>query len=222
MATCKRFERSTWRSRSQCVIAHAMARTQSPDYEKRRDAILVKAANLFAKKGFLGTSISELASAGKQSKSLFYHYFASKEDVLYELMSSHLDELLAIAKCIETRSDLVASARLYALTAEFMAAYVDAANAQRVLLNELDNLPPARRQDIVERQRKIIAIVRRLMLEITPSLADHPEKQMPAAMLYFGMINWAHNWFDPNGPLPAEGLARMAVDFTLNGLRAQA
>jgi AcrR family transcriptional regulator len=197
-----------------------MARTQSPDYEKRRDAILAKAATLFAKNGFLGTSISELASAGKQSKSLFYHYFSSKEDVLYELMSRHLDELLAISENIETRNELEASARLHALTAEFMAIYVNAANAQRVLLNELDNLPPARRRDIVQRQRKIIDIVRRLMLEISPTLADRPEQQMPSVMLYFGMINWAHNWFNPGGPLSAAGLAQMAVDFTLNGLRA--
>lgn len=74
-----------------------MARTQSPDYDKRREGIVQQAAKLFAKQGFLGASVSDLAKACKTSKSLVYHYFPSKEDVLYGVMSAHLDDLVAIS-----------------------------------------------------------------------------------------------------------------------------
>jgi hypothetical protein len=32
----------------------------------------------------------------------------------------------------------------------------------------------------------------------------------PLALLLFGMINWTHIWFDPNGPLLAHDVAEMA------------
>jgi hypothetical protein len=37
-------------------------------------------------------------------------------------------------------------------------------------------------------------------------------------MLYFGMINWTHTWFDPRGPVSAGALAEMTVDLTLGGI----
>jgi hypothetical protein len=38
-------------------------------------------------------------------------------------------------------------------------------------------------------------------------------------MLFFGMINWTHTWFNPKGPVSADALADMAVDIALGGLR---
>ena len=43
----------------------AMARPQSPDYDKRRDAILAAAARLYARRGFQGASVADLAKACK-------------------------------------------------------------------------------------------------------------------------------------------------------------
>ena len=60
-----------------------MARTQAPDYEERRIAIIDKAAELFARRGFMGASVADLAAACQTSKSLIYHYFPSKEDILF-------------------------------------------------------------------------------------------------------------------------------------------
>ena len=70
-----------------------MARTQSADYDRRKQAIVETAASLFAKRGFLGTSVADIAQACRTSKALVYHYFSSKEDVLYAAMSAHLGRL---------------------------------------------------------------------------------------------------------------------------------
>ena len=71
-----------------------MARPQSPDYDKRREAILRAAARLFARQGFNGASVADLAAACGSSKSLVYHYFPSKEDILHAVMSAHLELLV--------------------------------------------------------------------------------------------------------------------------------
>ena len=75
-----------------------MARPQSPDYDKRREAILAAAAQLYARKGFPGASVAELAKACNTSKSLIYHYFPSKDDILYAVMAEHLDALTDAAE----------------------------------------------------------------------------------------------------------------------------
>ena len=41
-----------------------------------------------------------------------------------------------------------------------------------------------------------------------------------SAMLFFGMINWTHTWFDPAGPVMPEMLALRVVDLMLRGVQA--
>jgi AcrR family transcriptional regulator len=192
-----------------------MARPQSPDYDKRRAAILAAAARLYAKRGFAGASVADLANACSTSKSLIYHYFPSKDDILYAAMAAHLDALVAAAE--EATRTGSAEAKLRALTQAFMALYVGAQDSHKVLLNELDNLPPARRAEVVGKQRRIIAAVEALLREIRPGPA---ELTLPLTMLFFGMINWTHTWFRPGGAVAADELAELAVNIMLGGVQA--
>jgi AcrR family transcriptional regulator len=190
-----------------------MARPQSPDYDKRRGAILAAAGHLYARLGFQGTSVADLAQACNASKSLIYHYFPSKDDTLYAVMAAHLDALVDAAD--EAMHLGSAEQRLRALTLAFMRLYVGAQDSHKVLLNELDNLPPGRRAEVVAKQRRVIAVVESLIREIRPDLNP---VTLPLTMLFFGMINWTHTWFRPDGPVDAEALAELAIDLMLNGL----
>lgn len=192
-----------------------MARPQSPDYDKRREAILEAAASLFAKQGFPGTSVAELAKACSSSKSLIYHYFPSKDDILYAVMVEHLDALTEAAEAAcETGS---ADDRLRTLTIAFMRLYASAQNHHKVLLNELDCLPPKRRADVVAKQRRIIAAAEEVIAEIAPGGGARVN-----TMLFFGMINWTHTWFDPAGPFMPEALALRVVEIMQRGVTPQA
>lgn len=186
-----------------------MARTQAADYEERREAIVEKAADLFAERGFLGASVSDIAKACKTSKSLLYHYYPSKEDVLYAVMASHVDGLV---ESVETATAQPGSARdrLHGLLRLFMADYVGAAARQKVLLNELDNLPQERRAAIITKQRCIVDAVQGLLVEIDPALSDDRGEARARTMLLFGMINWTGNWYNPAGALKPEAIADRA------------
>jgi len=192
-----------------------MARPQSPDYDKRRDAILETAARLYAVKGFRGASVAALAKACRTSKSLIYHYFPSKDDILYAVMAEHLDSLTeaAEAACASGSAD----ERLRALTVAFMRLYASAQNQHKVLLNELDNLPPERRADVVAKQRRIIAAAEAVIAEIAPGGGARVN-----TMLFFGMINWTHTWFDPQGPFMPEALAMRVFEIMQRGVTPQA
>jgi AcrR family transcriptional regulator len=187
-----------------------MARKQAADYEQRREAIVAQAARLFAARGFLGASVADLAEACKLSKSLIYHYYPSKEDILFEVMESHL---LMLTGAVETvvGSSAPVERKLRDLTHRFMGLYVGAQDRHKVLLNELDQLPADRRATIVTRQRRLIAEVETLVAALRPDLAT-PRARRPLTMLYFGMINWTHTWFDPKGPTTPDEVADLVVE----------
>lgn len=186
-----------------------MARTQAIDYEERREAIVERAADLFAVRGFLGASVSDIAKACHTSKSLLYHYYPSKEDVLYAVMLSHIDQLVDdVDKAMSGAGN--ASEKLRTLLSLFMQHYVGAASRQKVLLNDLNNLPADKRDTIIAKQRAIVDAVQALLMEIDPALAQDNVGARAKTMLLFGMINWTGNWYDASGPLKPDDIADMA------------
>ena len=194
-----------------------MARTQAPDYDQRRAAIVETAAGIYASKGFAAASVADLAAALGASKSLIYHYYPSKEDILFEVMDSHLRSLAEALDAVIAMHGAPAE-KLREIARAFMRLYVGAAARHKVLLNELGALPPARRAEIVRRQRRFIAAVQDLMVEIQPKLRTHRRLQRPATMLFFGMINWTHTWFHEGGPAAPDEVADLAADLALKGL----
>src|SRR6185312_6493652 len=194
-----------------------MARTQAADYDERKEAIVEAAASLYARRGFNGASVADLAERCRTSKSLIYHYYQSKEDILFDVMVSHVRALDEAARDAQAGAG-DARDKLRRVAHAFMALYVGAADRHKVLLNELDNLDDKRRAEIVKTQRGLIEIVQRLLAEIEPRLKRRGGESYAAAMLFFGMINWTHTWFDPKGPVSADAIADMAVDLALGGL----
>ena len=177
--------------------------------------IVEHAARLFAERGFLGASIADLAEACETSKSLIYHYYDSKEDILFDVMHSHVHALLDAAEEISGR-ETDPSEKLRELTLAFVRLYAGAAARQRVLLNELERLSKEQRAIVVGIQRQLIAIVEQILGALRPDLAS-PLKA-PAAMLWFGMINWMHTWLDPHGRVAPARIAELAANVFLDGI----
>ena len=192
-----------------------MARTQAADYDAKRDAITVHAARLFAAKGFAAASISELADRCKVSKSLIYHYYASKEAILFDVMSDHIDELLDAVETTDI-DDKAPETSVHEVTRTLLQHYVGAADKQKVLLYELDSLPKNSKAEIVRKQRKIVARVEDIIVAAKPSFKKDRAALRAKTMLYFGMLNWTHTWFKPKGAISRDGLAEMAAGIILS------
>jgi len=96
--------------------------------------------------------------------------------------------------------------------------YNGAQARQKILLNELDNLPAEKRALVVAAQRQVLAVVDALLVELRPALKRQPKRRRPIVMMFFGMLNWTHIWFDPAGAVPASQVADLATDMFLGGL----
>ena len=61
--------------------------------DARRRAILDAAEDVFARSGYHGSSIDEIATAGDISKALIYEHFPSKRDLHASLLDMHVQDL---------------------------------------------------------------------------------------------------------------------------------
>ena len=73
-----------------------MARPISAAHGLRRDEILNVAADCFARQSYPATSMNDIAAAGGTSKARLYHYYESKEAILFDLVDRYTQKLLAI------------------------------------------------------------------------------------------------------------------------------
>ena len=71
-----------------------MPRVQADDYDAKKSKILDAAASLFADRGYAGSRMDEIAKACGVSKSMLYHYFKKKEDVLADILQEHVSRLI--------------------------------------------------------------------------------------------------------------------------------
>ncbi|MBP7065814.1 TetR/AcrR family transcriptional regulator [Ferrovibrio sp.] len=191
-----------------------MARPQAADYADKREAILDMAAELFARRGFAGASLADLAEASGYSKSSLYHYFGDKQAILYQAMQAHLAELTAIA---DTAMDvaLPPEQQLRRFARATMRAYATARWKHRLLVNETASLAPAERRQVVAAQRALVQRVADLLERLRPSA--NVAERWPNAMLFYGMLNFTYTWYDPAGAVTPEALADQAVSIFLNG-----
>jgi len=195
-----------------------MARTQAENYPEIRKEILQRSATLFAARGYPNASIADLAAANGISRGLLYHYFASKEALLSEMLHEHLDMLLAELRAAAGRG-ADPEARFRETVRTLVAINAASQDLQIVLLHDLQNLNDGDRAAIVAKQRRILAVFRDLIAALDGGRSD-PRTRPAQVMMLIGMINYTYVWYDPRGPVPPEEYARMVADSYLAGLRS--
>ncbi|MBO1079220.1 TetR/AcrR family transcriptional regulator [Roseomonas haemaphysalidis] len=191
-----------------------MARTRADDYDEKRRQILKASARLFARHGFTGTSITMVAKACGASKALLYHYYASKDDVLFDILQLHLQTLLdtverAAAAAAEPR------ARLHALSAALLDTYRDADAEHQIQIANLQLLPADKQDALRALERQIVAVFAAAIAAAVPDARQGVLK--PLTMSLFGMLNWSYLWFRDGRGMTREAYARFATDMLLAG-----
>jgi AcrR family transcriptional regulator len=73
-----------------------MARPKSATHDNKRDQILDVAAQCFALQSYAAASMNDIATAGGTSKARLYHYYDSKEAILFDLLDRYTQRLLAL------------------------------------------------------------------------------------------------------------------------------
>lgn len=196
-----------------------MARTRAADFDEKRRSILDSAAAVFAKLGMERASMAQIAQENNVSKALLYHYYPSKDLLIFDIGRTHLVELEeAIIEA--DRPDLEPRARLRHLIGGVLENYRTASNFHQVLLNGTGSLTDAQRLELREMERRIVKAFSDVLTDINPALAQSQAGVTPVTMSLFGILNWVYTWFRPSGALSREGYADMVTTLFLDGAAA--
>jgi AcrR family transcriptional regulator len=89
-------------------------RPQSERRAATRAGLLDAAEELFAERGFAGTSLADVAEAAGVSKGAIYHHFPSKDDLFLALLEQHFAERRSAVERIAAAPGKAATERLVA------------------------------------------------------------------------------------------------------------
>ncbi|GHF10951.1 TetR family transcriptional regulator [Kordiimonas sediminis] len=195
-----------------------MARPQAEDYDERKQSILDTAARVFADGGYHKASISQIADACGMSKSLIYHYFKSKQSMLYHAMLDHVIELDKLAQEVMAM-DISAEERLKKIIRRYLIVYENTVPQHHLMINELKSLTAEQKAEVVGLQNSVVHAFADLANEISPLPFEKHKAKTAISMLMLGMVNWTYIWFKPDGPVSSEQLAAIITKMFIDGLK---
>jgi TetR/AcrR family transcriptional regulator, cholesterol catabolism regulator len=176
-------------------------------YDARRREVVATAAELFAERGYDGTSMSELTAATGLAAGGLYHYIEGKDDLLIAICDELLEPLLERAREIAA-TDAPPIEQLRELVAAWVAHVVEHRNHMLVFTQERQAIEGQQRWRRVRSQRQAFERILDEVLERgeadgSMSFAD----RRLSLLALLGMVNYTPQWVRPGGRLSASEIA---------------
>lgn len=197
-----------------------MARPRASDYEQQRDRILALATEAFSTLGYASASMTQLAQACGTSKASLYHYFPSKESILFESLDRYTRRLGERVDAVACRA-LPPHEALAALVRTLMTEYRDSRAVHMALLNDVKFLAPVQREQIKAQERAVVDALAATIEQVSPGRFDVLSRK-PATMALLGMINFTFAWLRPDGPMTHEQYADLVIELWRGALDGHA
>lgn len=192
------------------------ARTRAQLREEKRQAVLLAAVRLFNAKGFHSTSLDDVAEALQVTKPTIYHYFKSKDDVLFECCQVGLRDMTAAFGAamaqggngaVRLRALMVSYGLL--MTRDFGMCITRTADSE---------LSPSSLVRFRALKRDVDQFLRRAIREAMADGSIATADVHLTAFTISGAINWIGRWYAPEGPLSAQEIAEGIADRLMTGL----
>jgi AcrR family transcriptional regulator len=184
--------------------------------DRQRDSILRSAARLFRERGFADTGMRDIAAAADLSAANLYHYFDSKNDLLFYCQDRALDRMLA-AVALARQGSRSAAERLHVVLSAHLQTLLDEIEGATAHL-QIDSLPPSLRDVIVKKRDRYERALRRIIADgiRRGELVDMDPAVVARAML--GAMNWTVTRFRPDGPDTPIAVGEMISRFLVRGI----
>ncbi|UCF93144.1 MAG: TetR/AcrR family transcriptional regulator [Desulfobacterales bacterium] len=183
-----------------------------------KDQILSVATDLFAAKGFKGTSIRDISNALGISISNLYHYFGSKEGLLLAILQRTSETLLDDLQRV-SEMELEPLERFKRLIETHLRQCRDFGKETRIFMLDKEHL--SREGDRANRQiqRRVLAIYLKELGTLANRGLVTSRNLKVLAFNVLGVINWYLRWYRPDGPLSHDEVTEEITAFILNGIR---
>ena len=193
----------------------------NPRKELVREQLIDIAAQLFDSKGYVQTSINDIARAIGLGRSAVYHYFRNKEEILGALVeaealtpSHQLQELME-------RQDLTPTQRLRHAIIDGIERRLSS-GSRFILLARLEGQIPKEIAPLYNKGRRdIYDFYVRCIADGMASGEFRPVDAKIAAFAVIGMANWTSRWYSPSGLRSPREIAEIIADLAMHGLSAE-
>lgn len=184
----------------------------------QRRTVLLAAAELFAKKGYAGTSMADVSNLLEISRPALYYYFDTKEQILTSMVEEVTLSIVALGESLSDRK-LDPAATLYELVKS---------NAMLILSNTVlfkviqrsEEFFPAEIAAVNARAKR--AIFEKFKVVIERGIkSGHFRKMSPSvgAFAVLGLCNWSAWWFQPGGTMRDKDVAVQLASMALSAVR---
>ncbi|MEQ6377369.1 TetR/AcrR family transcriptional regulator [Bacillaceae bacterium S4-13-58] len=183
-----------------------------------RDAIMEAALELFEKHGYHGVSVNDIVKACNTSKGGFYHYFQSKDDLLFEIHDTFITYVLEKANHAFEKHERPLD-QLYGIIQVFVRVFDIYKPHITVFYQESNYLKPDYEEEIKEKRDQFRLLLRTVIEEGIQR--GEFRKEIPAnitVMSILGMVNWTYKWYRKNGEYSIEDIANIFTDFILHSV----
>lgn len=188
----------------------------------RRDEILRIAMGLFARNGFDGTSIRDIADAAGLTKPALYYHFSDKEELYEHVVTERMTRLnAAMREAIAGSDDPVEQVRLFVLAhARRMDADRTGWITARHSFHSITD--PERRERIGRMRREFEHMLRdRFQDAMDRGLLSSEVSATLVTRMLLSAVNDLARWMRTDGGMTAEDAARAYLDVTLRGMSAR-
>lgn len=193
-----------------------MPRIRAEDYEEKRSSILDAAAKLFGEFGYTGTKMEEIAERCNVSKSMLYHYFKKKEDVLFDIQQEHVGRLIRVTEEYIQNNENTSKEEFFR---GYVQVYLQPSPQVRarhvVAMVESRHLTDRQRLRQEKLERRFLLLVDATLAKVNPKV--EPVQRKAYCLLLIGMMNWIELWYNQSGKISPSELYKMIGGLFLHG-----
>ncbi len=182
-----------------------------------KEGILEAAARIFSEKGFHATSMQDIAEAVNLQKASIYHHFASKQEILLEILDHALDLINGRLEQVLSQP-LPPDEKLRQAMITYFQTIAEYQSLSAVLLLELRSLDPELKARQATRREKFERTWRDLIIEGRQQGIFNDVDPSLTGRAILGVMNWTVTWYRRDGPRSAKEIADHFADIFLNGL----
>jgi TetR/AcrR family transcriptional regulator, fatty acid metabolism regulator protein len=188
--------------------------------EDKRKLLLDAAVHVFARRGYHGSRVGDIAEEAGVAHGLIYHYFASKEEVLTTVFRENFVELLERFRAVE-EADEPAPEKLEGIAKILLRTWRNDPDLVTVMVREVARSPQLQGQ--VEEVREAFAVIQRVIEQgqREGSFRTEVDPRFAAWIVYGGLEEVLTGWVLgglPDGEADVTTAERTAVDLALGGL----
>ena len=186
---------------------------------QRREDILREAANLFDQVGYHGVNMEMIAEAAGLKKPTLYHYVKGKDEILFLMQRA---VIVGVREGIEQR---IANGQppLDLLRGVYEDIFRQLRNAPGTIRSFFEHgreLTAEQQAEIGKERDAFTRVVARVIFRGMESGLISKADPRLMALCFFGVVNWAYQWYDPVRDGEPETIAEKCFDIFCRGMVA--